>query len=662
MKPIRRSAQWAAIAGFAILLGLGWTHPTLSLLAWPALTLLAIAVAPTRTVWGVFGMTLLGGTAARLIAFPWATEMNIILFQHSHLMAMATKVAEAAAPAACVAFGVTVGWTLTQMTRRAGVPVPVPFWLPAAWTLGEECAVWSLTLGHDIWLNSQWQVTPVLRLLGHLGWWPAMLLCGVIWAGPAQAVLTRRWRWMATLAGAPLLLMLPALPDVHRDLLEGVAAIHMADDVTLPHRGPTGAQPELIIWPEDALHLRPMLHEGETPGARVRPLLPGSDAEHLVGLVTQARLAGRLNQLVHVGPDGAVRSSRAKRLLLPLGERRILGLGFQSSQPGVGPVVMSVGGRSVIALICGESFSRALVAEGVAAGGELLVVSARDHILPSPQAFRQIFAAQVLRSVEAGLPSVRASLSGRAAFVASTGEVLAQSDGPNGFLMYDATHGARAFRFDGQPVDAPQSPPLPAVAVLYSKTSPRLRTRCPEGACTGYLLEHFKCPGTRASTVIVAGHGLPPNWLSHQPAEVARAVACFKPDLIVIDTCLGATAELLTALAPLDAVIVAATTLVPAGGLVYAPRFFEPGPPEARAEAVRLEQGDVLAGRITAADIADAEARVAAMSTAERRDTLARRRPPLVRASTPHGAILVPIETAPALRGRRRRRARRERR
>jgi len=550
----RAPGAWIA-AGYLLagaLLGAAWIDPAAAGLAWLAVVALTVTLVATRRA----ASALLGSCAtlvtAHLIGFPWVPAMNRASVPDGGVPTWLFDVVEMVVWTAPHAVVIGAGFWAARLLERRWRQPPVALWLPIAWSLGELARVAFIRVSISDWLTTQWSVEPVLRLVGHLGWWPALWICLFAAAGLGQAIATRRPRWaLAALAGL-LGLALPPLPERGQDQLRGIAAVTVSDAITAPERAPLDEAPELFVWPEQARYVRPYLQEGRTRGARIRPLLPDSPAAHLVGLVTRAPGLGLHNQLVAVTSDGTVLQSRAKRFLLPVAETRWLGFGDGEYVAGTAPPVLDVAGRRVAAVICGELLSRPLVAEGVDAGGELLVVAARDQMMESDRALRHLLAVQVLRSVEYGVPSVRSSLGGRSAFVSSAGRVLAESPrGDNGFLLWDPARGERRYDFAGRPAPPPgeAAPPAPDVVVLYAAEAPELRTVCPEGRCRYLPLEGFTCPAAAppATAVIVAGHGQPPTWLSQGPVEVARAVRCFRPPVVVIDTCYGASSELLEA-------------------------------------------------------------------------------------------------------------------
>ena len=638
----------AVYAAGGLTLGLAWS-PGFAWLAWFAVALVAVAVHRTPSV----GMAFVGGWVAHLIShavgFAWVPTMNRITFGYAGVSAVAFDLAEFAVWTVGHPLALTVAYAIARDRARDRWRVPVAVWLPLAWLAGERVAFALVGVAIDDWLTTQWTVEPVLRTLGHLGWWPTAIACLLAAACLGQALAERRWQWlMPSGVIASIGLLMPSLPVQGLEHLEGIAAVHLQDAFTLPHRAPPGERIELVVWPEDARHLRPYLGTGPARGTRIEPFLPDSPAQHLIGLVTRSPMGRDRNQFVVAAPDGRVVTSRAKRHLMPVAERSWFGLiGDDRMRPGHAAPRFDLGGRPVIPLICGELMARSLVAEGREAGGEVLLVGARDQMMVTEQSQRQLLAVQVLRSVEYGVPSVRSSLGGWASFVSSDGTVLARSErGRNGFLMWDRDRGARGVDFHGRLIDGPAPPAEPPrVAVLYSAEVPRFRARCPEGVCRWHTLEDFTCPGQPADTVIVSGHGQPPTYLSHTPAEVAAAVRCFAPELVVMDTCYGASSAIFSALGDLSAIVVAATSLVPVRGLHFGPGFFSDAAPAERAAAVALPGGELTRWRIDRRRLDAFMHTVDAMPPDDLRAALVRRDPTEARLPLPGaGHILVPVE------------------
>lgn len=640
-----RSSPWLLSAGLyvlsGVLFGAALSTPALGLLAWPSIAALAVALGRTRSSRAATAGTLVAQFVGRLVGCPWAWQAAARIFDYG----AATEAAIAFAQLASWAIPTTL--TIGLLHRVCRASVAVRFWLPAAWALGELLSYSLSQVCIDQWLNTQWQVTPVLRALALVGWWPLLLGSLLAAASIGEALAARRLRVaLPAVAVLGVIALAPPIPARGEARLAGIGALHVSSTVDLPHTLPEGI--ELLVWPEAALELRPLLAEGPGRGAVIPAPLPGARVTHLLGLVTSLPGGVHQNSVLSVAADGHVLASRAKRVLMPIAERRVLLFGRTRYLPGSRPVRLDAAGRALAALVCGEGFSRVLAAEGKRAGAELMALVARESFMPTDTAQDQLLAIQVMRSVEFGLPSVRATHGGHAAFVAADGRVLARSGrSGNGVLRWDPQHGGRDFDFRGRPIGIgpPPADPAPDVAVLYSAQAPELRARCPEGRCAYHPIERFTCQQARASAVIVSGHGRSPDYLARPAAEVAAAVRCFRPQLVVIDTCFGATSELLGALGDLSAVVVAAASLLPPSGFVYGPGFFADADPMTRAGAVHtLPQTELLRWRIEPRALDTLLAGVAAMDAEALGARLFRRRPWMVKVELPEGGpVLVPV-------------------
>lgn len=624
-----------------LLFGAALATPTLALLAWPSIVVLAIALQRTESSLGAVGGALVSQFVGRLVGCPWSWKAADLIFDYGPLTE------------ATIAFGQLASWaipntlTIGLFHRICRGRVAVRFWLPVAWALGEVLSYSLSQVCLVDWLNTQWRVIPVLRALALVGWWPLLFGCLFAAASIGEALAARSVRIaLPALAIFTAIALAPPIGAHGEAKLEGIATLHVNSKVDLPHRLPEGV--DLLIWPEAALDLQPLLAEGPGRGAVIPPPLPGANVNHLIGLLTSLPGGVRQNSVVAVGAEGQVLQSRAKRVLMPIAERRALIFGRDTYRIGSRSVRLDVSGRAIAALVCGEAFSRALAAEAKSSGAEIMALVAREAFMPTDIAQNQLQAIQVMRSVEFGLPSVRASYGGHAAFVAADGRVLARSGRiGNGILRWDSQHGGQDFDFRGRSINAGSSPAAlaPDVAVLYSEQAPALRARCLEGRCAYHSIERFTCNSARASAVIVSGHGQPPDYLARPAAEIAAAVRCFHPQLVVVDTCFGATSELLKALGDLDAVVVAASSLLPPSGFVYGPGFFSASDPQVRAAAVNtLPLTELLRWRIDQGALDTLLAEVDAMDSESLGAHLARRRPATVKFELPGGGpVLIPI-------------------
>lgn len=194
----------------------------------------------------------------------------------------------------------------------------------------------------------------------------------------------------------------------------------------------------------------------------------------------------------------------------------------------------------------------------------------------------------------------------------------------------------------------------PEAVVLFSTATPAMRAALPAARCAYYPVEGFVDPGVRARTVVVAGHSEPPLYLGQAPAAIARAVAAFRPELVVLDTCYGASSPLLEALTAtgLAAWVVAPPYRIPLDGFVYEPGFLAAGPAEARARRVSTAPPyPLLRWRLDARELAAVREEAAALPASTLRRRLRRLDPPMVALGLatglePEGRVLVPVEPA----------------
>lgn len=192
---------------------------------------------------------------------------------------------------------------------------------------------------------------------------------------------------------------------------------------------------------------------------------------------------------------------------------------------------------------------------------------------------------------------------------------------------------------------------LPAMVVLYSQKTPDLVPKLPSNCCSYVPLEGFRNASTRVDTVILSGHGLPPEYVGHSAREVAAAIASYKPSLVIVNTCYGASTPLLDALAAAGsrAWVVAGPYQLYISGLVFAPDFMQVKDPAERARRVRTEPPyPLLRWQIDPVQLKALHARVGAMSKLELRHRLKRVMPTLLKIELPsriepRGRVLVAI-------------------
>ena len=191
----------------------------------------------------------------------------------------------------------------------------------------------------------------------------------------------------------------------------------------------TEGHPAIVIWPETASPYA----LGQDAGAR--RALSDASAPALMTLAGTERFepSGQAhNSLVAVGPGGENAGSYDKSHLVPFGEYfpsyAHLLLGEQGFTPGPGLRTLHLAGLPAIGpLICYEAiFPARVVRPGDRPG--LLVNITNDAWFGDSAGPRQHLAAARLRSVEEGLPMLRAANTGISAVIDANGRVLSHLD------------------------------------------------------------------------------------------------------------------------------------------------------------------------------------------------------------------------------------------
>jgi len=167
-----------------------------------------------------------------------------------------------------------------------------------------------------------------------------------------------------------------------------------------------------------------------------------------------------------------------------------------------------------------------------------------------------------------------------------------------------------------------------------------MNSTCPPEACTQVSLQGFVCHrfSERPDTVVVSGHSSPPSYLGEPPEALADALACLRPELVVLDTCYGLSAPLLDELVRhgFTPMLAGVARKLPPEGLDYSPGFFGDVPVEQRIRLVRPRTGPPLrVFRLDPAALRMARATVDGWSVEKLLTHLERKLPNLVRVELP---------------------------
>ncbi len=204
-----------------------------------------------------------------------------------------------------------------------------------------------------------------------------------------------------------------------------------------------GEGAQVVMWPESSTPF--FLEENPMMAARIRQLAAQTSTPFVVGSDQLERAArdqieGRdryFNAAFLVGPDGQTRAVYRKMHLVPFGEyvplRQLLPFvaplveAVAEFSPGLEPVLLPIGDRSLSVAICYEVVYPWLIRSFVLAGSDLLVTITNDAWYGTTSAAYQHWEQASLRAVEHGRYLVRAANTGISGIVDPYGRVVART-------------------------------------------------------------------------------------------------------------------------------------------------------------------------------------------------------------------------------------------
>ncbi len=194
----------------------------------------------------------------------------------------------------------------------------------------------------------------------------------------------------------------------------------------------------------------------------------------------------------------------------------------------------------------------------------------------------------------------------------------------------------------------------PTVVVLFEKKRPDFAPDLGPRGAKLICLDGFRNSGIQADTVVLGGHSSPPMYVGQPAVRTAKAIASFHPQLVILDTCYGASTPILNALAAegLRSWVVAAPYQLLVRNFRYGADVFRSADPVKRAMAVQTTPPyPLLRWKLDPAALRAIEAKVDAMGPQELERRLKCVRPALVRMAlptreSPQGRILVPVPIA----------------
>ena len=275
-----------------------------------------------------------------------------------------------------------------------------------------------------------------------MGWRPCLSAASTVAAGAGILIAFGHWHRDAgatAIAGGSSTtvglvqtgrrITVPDTPDV-------VEALRAQTLASTAEAARAGAQ--LVVWPETALpsyiehdaHLRADIAAALAQGLPGASLLAGS-----LRIEVEGKDYRYFNSMLHIDQAGEVRTAYDKRSFVPYGEtlpRPFLALGFRpvaglsgiNYTPGTAPRTIEIAGvGNITPIICFEGLLPGNVrAEN--ARSDLLVVGSNDGFFEGTAGIERVFHISRMRSIELGLPMVRAAVTGRTAVIDALGRIM----------------------------------------------------------------------------------------------------------------------------------------------------------------------------------------------------------------------------------------------
>lgn len=372
-----------------------------------------------------------------LVAVVWLAPMTLWMW-------------DLTAPGYVVATAVFGGWFALA---GAAVPPGAGRWvaLPGAIVVAEALR-WSFPFdGIPLATLAMGQADAPLAQVARLG--GALAVAGVVAvAGVAlSAALGRRWVPAAVAAGLVVAATLVASVAPRGEAL-GVLEVAAVQGGGPQRTRAAGSDPtevfarhvaatdgvrtpvDLVVWPENVVALEGRFAasaEERTLGALAGEL----DAPIVAGITERTSATEFLNASLVVLPDGSVGSRYDKVLRVPFGEyvpfrplvERLApnaGLPRRDARAGTGPAVLTTPVGTLGVAISWEVFFTHRAADGIAAGGELLLNPTNGSSYWLTQVQTQQVASSQLRAIETGRWVVQAAPTGFSAIVNPDGEVI----------------------------------------------------------------------------------------------------------------------------------------------------------------------------------------------------------------------------------------------
>ncbi len=414
------------------------------------------AISATAGSWGAFRRGWWFGFGLNLIGLYWITEAILVEAERfwwlvplavpalsavlAAFVAAATAVARRAGPGWRRAFALAGAWVLADLVRQfiaTGFP-----WNPlgSVWAIPGWAGDVMIQPAAAIGVHGLTLVTLLLAAVPTLSqrWRAAALAVFALWAGVGLLRLAH-----VPEAGAPMPIAVVVQGNVpqgqkwNRTLVDGIFDRYLT--LTADGLRQAGTGPAVVVWPETAV---PYLLQTDVPAREAIASVTGA-AVALIGGVRFGAEGRPRNSLFALTAGGAISQMFDKWHLVPFGEYQPdwLPLGVQlvpggGFLPGPGPVTLSPPSIPKVGpLICYEAIFSGQVVDREDRPAWMVNVT-NDAWFGNSTGPRQHLAAARMRSVEEGLPLIRAANTGISAIFDAYGhEVARLGMGQTGVLV-----------------------------------------------------------------------------------------------------------------------------------------------------------------------------------------------------------------------------------
>jgi apolipoprotein N-acyltransferase len=219
---------------------------------------------------------------------------------------------------------------------------------------------------------------------------------------------------------------------------EDVLNNHLAETAKLTAQVKAGtlAQPQLVLWPENASDVDPFVDT--KAGAEIQAATNALGVPILVGAVLQDGPNNVSNTAIVWNPVTGPGERYTKRHLVPFGEyipwrslinhmTSLTSLVPQDFLPGHRVGTLTVGPATIADVMCFEVAFDEQVRDGVTHGGQMIVVQTNNATYNHTAETRQQLAMSQLRAVEHGRSVVVAATSGISAVITPSGHVVTKT-------------------------------------------------------------------------------------------------------------------------------------------------------------------------------------------------------------------------------------------